>query len=264
MFPRKRDFSYFEGEKGVRMSLIAYHHAEQPPVLNGTELDRRLAQGWFRMHQEIFTTTHLFTHDDIHRVHWLRYPVADIKERASHRRMRKKHAGFRVSIDDFAGIPGDHEVLFAKYRAAIDFEGADSVEHALFGDEPGRQNIFHTKVISLFDKDRLVAGGYFDLGEAAGTSILHFFDPEYKTFSLGRYMILLTVDFLRDHGYAWYYPGYVVSGRPKMNYKLFLGRDMAQYFHAPSAMWRPFEESILGPERLTEADKLQIALAFME
>ncbi len=244
--------------------MIAYHQAERPAALSGTELDRRLASGWFRMHQEIFTTSHLFTEADIHRVHWLRYAVDKISNRPSHRRLKKRHAGFRVSIDPFSVIHPDQEVLFMRYRASIDFEGADSIAHALFGDEPTGANIFETRVISIYDGTRLVACGYFDLGESSGTSILHCFDPDYQAYSLGRYMMLVTVDYLQKNGYAYYYPGYVVSGRPKMNYKLFLGRDVADYFDPATGMWLPFEESILLSERLTEADKLQIALAFIE
>lgn len=244
--------------------MIAYHHSDRPDFLTGAELDRRLADGWFRMHQEIFTTTHLFAQDDIYRVHWLRYEVSRLSERASHRRLRKLNANFRVVLEDFSGVQPEHEELFRKYRASIEFEGADSVMHALFGDEPNGVNIYQTRCLSVFENNRLIAAGYFDVGDSAAASILHFFDPDYRRTSLGRYMILLTVDFLRDNGYTYYYPGYVVAGKSKMNYKLFLGRESASYFDPSTNMWLPFEEPILQPERLTEADKLQIVLAFVE
>jgi leucyl-tRNA---protein transferase len=244
--------------------MIAYHHSESPAELQGTELDRRLADGWFRMHEDIFTTSHLFTQDDIYRVHWLRYNLHHLSDRPSLRRLRKLNAPFRVECEDFSGIRADHEELFKKYRASIDFDGADSVAHALFGEAPTGRNIYQTKCLSVFDSDRLIAGGYFDLGERAGTSILHFFDPGYRRSSLGRFMMLRTVDYLLEHGFLFYYPGYVVAGKSKMNYKLFLGRDVATYFDPATGMWLPFDEKILLPERLTEADKLQIVLAFVD
>jgi len=35
---------------------------------------------------------------------------------------------------------------------------------------------------------------------------------------------------MRSKGLQWYYPGYVVAGKPKMDYKLFLGREVVEYF----------------------------------
>lgn len=244
--------------------MIAFHHSERPSAILGSELDRRLAEGWFRMHQEIFTTTHLFSQDDIYRVHWLRYDLSQFTERASHRRLRKLNSKFRVTVEDLVEVSPRHEALFAKYRASIDFDGADSVSHALYGEEPLALNIYNTKVISIYDGDKLIAAGYFDVGEDAGASILHFFDPAYPRTSLGRFMMLLTIDFLRSNGSKFYYPGYVVAGKPKMNYKLFLGREIATYYEPTTGVWLPFDETILRGERLTEADKLQIVLAFVD
>jgi len=244
--------------------VIAYHHSERPFFLSGAELDRRLEEGWFRMHCGIFTTSHLFSQQEIFRVHWLRYDLSQLSDRASHRRLRRLNARFSVTLEDFSTVCADHEELYSRYRTFIEFEGADSVTHALFGDEPDGLNIYRTKCISVFDGKRLIAGGYFDVGETAGASILHFFDPGYSRTSLGRYMMLLTVDYLRDNGFSWYYPGYVLAGKAKMNYKLFLGRETATYFDPATGMWLEFDDKILQYEPLTEADKFQIVLAFVE
>lgn len=244
--------------------MVAYHRAEHPSSLDGDELDRRLAAGWFRMHQDIFTTTHLYTEDNFHRVHWLRYSLDRITDRMSHRRIRRMNAGFDITIEKFSSIRLDHALLFARYRSSINFDGAASISHALFDDQSPDKNIFDTYSISIVDDIRLIAGGYFDVGDKSGTSILHFFDPDYRRYSLGRYMILLTIDYLKSRGFTHYYPGYVVSGKEKMNYKLFIGRDLAEYFDPSTGIWLPFDERILLPERLSEVDKLQIALALIE
>lgn len=246
------------------MSVIAYHHAEYPEALTGGELDRRLAAGWFRMNQGIFTTTHLYTDDNFFRVHWLRYELSRIADRVSHRRIRRMNAGFDITIEKLSSIRLDHALLFARYRASITFDGAASISHAMLDDESPEKYIFETYCISIIDNNRLIAGGYFDVGEKSGASILHFFDPEYRRYSLGRYMMLVTIDYLRSNGFTHYYPGYVVSGKEKMNYKLFLGRDLAEYFDPSTGIWRPFDDRILVPERLSEVDKLQIALALSE
>jgi arginine-tRNA-protein transferase len=135
--------------------------------------------------------------------------------------------------------------LHKRYRSSIDFEGALSIEDCLFGEE-STKNIFQTKCISVFDHDRLIAGGYFDVGDKAAASILHFFDPDYGKYSLGKFLILLTIDYLIHHGYDFYYPGYVVEDVAKMNYKLFLGKEDAQYFDPLTSSWKYFDVRILG------------------
>jgi leucyl-tRNA---protein transferase len=113
------------------------------------------------------------------------------------------------------------------------------------GDDFDGINIFNTKCISVFDQGKLIAGGYFDIGLQAGTSILHFYDPAYSRFSLGKFLILITLDYLKLQGHTKYYPGYVVQGFSKMDYKLFLGKEAAQYFAPETMNWKYFKEEIL-------------------
>lgn len=221
-----------------------YYDRVNPESITGQQLDALLALGWYRMHQNVFTTSHVEL-GEIYRVHWLRYPVQSVRAHRSRQRIRRRNHPFTVSIEPFSSIGLAHHQLHQKYRAAIDFDGALSIEECLFGEPPVRNNIFQTHCISVYDRGNLIAAGYFDTGETAAASILHFFHPAYKRYSLGKYLILLTLDFLNNNGYRLYYPGYVVEGLSKMDYKLFLGREQAQYFHPSSAQWLPFEDSIL-------------------
>ena len=125
------------------------------------------------------------------------------------------------------------------------------------------QSIFKTHCISVFDGDKLIAGGYFDTGENSAASILHFFDPEYKRCSLGKYLLLVTVDFLKSAGYSFLYPGYVLAGNTKMDYKLFLGKKVMQYYDAAAEAWKPFQDTILAPEEYSEEDLMEVLLALM-
>jgi len=236
--------------------LKPYYYRLNPEALSGNELDQFLALGWYRMHQYIFTVSHI-EQDGLYRVHWLRYVLDEIKNHVSHRRIRNRNKDLRFTIEDFTAIRADHVDLHGRYRASIDFDGALSIQECLFGASDPVNNIFNTKCISVFDRDKLVAGGYFDVGENSATSILHFSDPLYKSNSLGKYLILLTLDYLKCNGYTFYYPGYVVEGLPKMNYKLFLGKEDAQYFDPEMVMWRSFEDNILIRH---ESDRNQLPL----
>jgi arginyl-tRNA--protein-N-Asp/Glu arginylyltransferase len=221
-----------------------YHHSFYPEEITGSDLDRLLALGWYRMHQTIFTSSHVGL-EEVYRVHWLKYALHELKTHASHQRICKRNKNFSFTIEDFTSIRRDHTELHQSYYASIDFDGALSIEECLFGEEGTSRNIYNTKCISIFDDDKLVAGGYFDTGDKAAASILHFFDPHYKRNSLGKYLILLTIDYLKANQFELYYPGYVVEGNSKMNYKLFLGKEEAQYFDPESVTWKYFEERIL-------------------
>ncbi len=226
--------------------MTPYFHSIRPDTISDAELDLLLSIGWYRMHQTVFTCSHLHL-EEAHRVHWLRYPLVEIKTHASHKRIRNRAKTFRCTIDDVTTIRADHETLYETYYQSINFDGAYNIHSSLFGDELSERNVFKTKCISVYDQNKLIAGGYFDVGARAATSILHFFDPLYRKYSLGKYLMLLTVDFLTSGGYDYYYPGYVVAGNDKMNYKLFIGKEATQYFDPESATWKYFEARILMP-----------------
>lgn len=215
-----------------------------PDSIAGNELDQLLALGWYRMHQYLFTCSHIGI-EEPHRVHWLRYDISEIRIHSSHQRIRKRNKNFRFTIENFTALREDHRQLHQRYRSSIDFDGALSIEDCLFGEEIITGNIFNTKCISVYDHDTLIAGGYFDVGDKASASILHFFDPQYRKYSLGKYLILITIDYLKLQGYEYYYPGYVVEDVAKMDYKLFLGKCEAQYFDPLTVRWKYFEEGIL-------------------
>ncbi len=228
----------------ILYSLKPYYYSVNPDVITGVELDQLLSLGWYRMHQYLFTCSHIGL-EEPHRVHWLRYAINEITSRPSHRRIVHRCRNFHFVIEDFTTIRADHTELHKQYRSSIDFDGALNIMDCLFGDEE-TVNIFNTKSISVFDQDQLIAGGYFDVGDKAAASILHFFNPDYSRYSLGKYLILLTIDYLKFHHYEYYYPGYVVEDSPKMNYKLFLGKKEARYFDPLTVTWKHFDERILG------------------
>lgn len=226
-----------------------YYDRLHPDQCRGEDLDALLSLGWYPMGQTVFTTSHLFRDDDSSppQVHWLRFPVHNIADRSSHKRIRRKNTSFkRVQISPFKHEQSLDE-LYRKYLDSINFDGYSSVEDATFA--RGEENIYRTTAILVYDQDKPVSCGIFHVGADSVASVLHFFDPLYKKFSPGKYLMLSTIDYCRDRGLAWYYPGYVIGGNPKMDYKLFLGKDKAQYYspepHPLSGRWLPFSEEIL-------------------
>ena len=143
-----------------------YFQTLSPEELEGYELDQLLALGFYRMHQTIFTVSHI-EHGELYRVHWLRYAVGHLKHRAAHRRIRSRAKNFTHTIEDAITILPEHKNLHARYRASIDFDCAFSIEECLFGEDDEGSSIYKTKCISVFDDGRLIAAGYLDLGDSA-------------------------------------------------------------------------------------------------
>jgi arginine-tRNA-protein transferase len=224
--------------------VLPYFDSIHPESINGHALDQLLAFGWYRMHQTLFTCSHIGANDE-HRVHWLRFDVGQIKRHDSHQRIRRKNRSFRFTIQPLKSVDEAAIELYDRYYASIDFDGASSIQRCLWGDENPAANIFDTKCISIFDQSKLIAVGYFDCGDKAAASILHGYHPDYKRYSLGKYLILLTLDYLRANHYRYYYPGYVIEGLDKMDYKLFLGKDQAEYFKPETLSWEFFKDELL-------------------
>lgn len=234
--------------------MVVYKKIRHPTTLTGQQLDALLALGWYRMNQTIFTTTHSFIDalSDFRPVWWLRFPVDGIQEHASHRRLRRRNAHFQVEYQASYLPHPSHELLYHRYLQSVPFDGYSSIHDALFYD--AEHNIYDTYAILVKDGDKLVAMGIFDVGERAGTSILHFYDPAYAPFSLGKYLILLTLDHLRARDGVWYYPGYVVTDAPRFDYKLFLGKQAATYFDPLSQEWKPWNDSVFQSVSYSEED----------
>lgn len=227
---------------------MAYRKMHYPAELTAEAMDGYLAGGWYRMHQAIFTITHTFRESrlDICPVWWLRFPVGGLENHRSHTRIRRRNQHLQVRLESPFHYSSSYEDLYARYLASVPFAGYTSIQEALYGEgDPALGTIYDTHAWVVSDGDKVVAVGLFDMGRASAASILHFYDPAYASNSLGKYLILLTIDHLQALGCQWYYPGYVVSGDTRFDYKLFLGRNQASYFEPEVQSWQPFREELL-------------------
>ena len=235
-----------------------YHAIRFPRHLTRKELDELLSQGWFRMYLRVFTASHYNTWPEptLLKLYWLRYAVDEVVDRRSHIRIRGRSSGFSVDCRPFQSPTADEEAFFSKYRSACGFDAYNSIQSALFG-VSRRPSIFHTMALRVRDGSRLIAMGLFDIGEVSGASILHFYDRSYKGLSLGKYLMLLTIDWLKAEGFRYYYPGYIAPGNPRFDYKLFLGTEHARYYEQTLDSWVPFSQEIMQPLEYSKNEAIE-------
>lgn len=206
--------------------------------IKGRMLDDYLSRGWYRMGQFIFTGHVMVLNERFHLLHWLRLSVAEINYGKKQKSIIRKNGRFHTRIKPFA-ITEEIENLYTLYRASTDFEASPSVYSYLM--EGNENNVFDTQCIEVRDNDKLIAIGYFDEGENSIAGILNFYDPAYSSFSLGKYLMLVKIDYGKKMSKQWYYTGYIVNGYPKFDYKLFADIHATQVFNRHDETWSVFQ-----------------------
>lgn len=209
-----------------------------PEVLTPEELDAYLEIGWFRMGQSIFTTNFLNFKNNFYSAIWLRVDLLKFAGDTTQQKLAKRNSRF-VNIIQDADLNVEKENLYSRYKQNISFETSASLSHLLFG--KSNRSVFNTKEICIYDGGRLIAVGYFDLGDVSAAGITCFYDPEYKKFSLGKYLIYLKIEYCKKLDLHYFYPGYFVPGYSFFDYKLTIARSQLEYLQLRTNRWLPVE-----------------------
>ena len=215
------------------------------PIIRGDALDFYLGQGYYRMQQDLFTCQFVPFDGQLYTAHWLRLEVARVQWGPEQRRLLRRNARFAATIRPLR-LTTEHEELYTRYRQAIAFDAAPTVEAVLLGGAV--HNIFDTYIIELRDGEQLVAVGIFDHGVRTMAGILNFYDPAYRQYSLGKYLLLLKTDHARHLQLDYYYPGYLVHGYPKFDYKLFPCVAATEAFDSVGGQWQPFSQAAVAAQ----------------
>ncbi len=237
--------------------LFPYVDKNDPFVLSPESLDSYLSQGWYRMGGHVFTTHFLFFQGKPFSAIWIRQRLTTHKFSKSQRKLMRKNAKlFDVAYGPRV-IDTEREELYGRYAA--DFDGrlsltiSDSLE-----DYAHNTGIFNTWETTVREKvsGKLVGVSYFDLGDNSAASILGIYDPLLSSFSLGYYTMLLEMAFCQERNLDFYYPGYVVPGYQRFDYKLRLGAS--EYFDLRSKDWIAYEQETIETNGPVEAQRRKL------
>lgn len=223
--------------------MLSENNIYYPERMNGKELDDFLEMGWYRIGQSIFTTHFVLLNDYIYRVFWLRYKLKNIVLSRSQRRLINLNKQFNVAVKPFE-ITDEIENLYADYKTCINFQGSISVHHWLYGDRPPA-NVFDTEIIEIRDKEKLIAVGIIDKGSESIAGIMNFYHPDYKRYSLGKYLMLLKIELGLRRNLRWYYPGYIVYQRPAFDYKLSINKDAVEVLIPEMKGWQLYQRQFI-------------------
>jgi arginine-tRNA-protein transferase len=206
-----------------------------PEHLAPETLDLYLARGWFRMQQDIFITHFLQFGGRLYDALWLRLVMSDFQWSEKQQKHRRHCQRFTTLTEPYVWSQ-DMEDLYALYRESVRFEAAQDLNELL--GEPGK-NIFDTRVVKIFDGIHLIAAGFFDVGGKSVAGISSIYHPDYRRYSLGKYLVLCKLDFCLQEGMQYFYPGYIVPGHERFDYKMEIAPDVSEYYDAALEQWRP-------------------------
>ena len=226
---------------------------DNPKSLSPVKLEAYWGTGWFRYRQQVFTYSKSVHKGVSYPVRWLRYNLNALKPRRSHKEIVKKNKGYTCTVADlnYEASKDKFEVLYKKYRLNIDFEGEKAAYDLLFNKNSSK-DVFQTKTISLYDNEKLIGIGFFDLAEYSGAQVLNFFDPDYHKQSIGKYLTLETMRYLQSINYKYFYVGFEYVGHSKMDYKLFVGEEGVEYLDKNTNQWKFYGDCKSDASRLIE------------
>lgn len=206
------------------------------PSVKGRLLDAYLHAGWYRMGANIFTTRSFEDNLVEYRVFWLRYRINAIRLSGSSTSIIKKNKSFSVSIRPFE-LTEELERLHDLYFEKIDFITSFTIAELL---EDVENMIYDSWLIEVRDNNKLIAAGIFDKGENTIAGIKNIYHPDYQKYSLGKYLILIKLQFCIQNNIEFYYPGYIAPGHAKFDYKLSVDKSATEVLDTNSSVWLPY------------------------
>jgi arginine-tRNA-protein transferase len=208
----------------------------------GELLDKLLEAGFYRMHQHVFTTDCTILNDEFLSLFWLRTNLAKTQFSKSQLKLQQLNKKFRVEISVLKLTEEVYE-LFTKYRASINFDHVHQLDD--FITEANGINRFYSKQVCIYDQEKLIAFGLFDEGKDSIAGIINIYDPAYKKYSLGKYLMFLKCQYAIAHHFKYYYPGYIAVGYNKFDYKIYPNVEAVEILDSMQAIWFPYSEAIL-------------------
>lgn len=216
--------------------LVLPHHDND---FKSSTLDSYLANGYYRMQHYLFTTheTMFDTEGKSYPVFWLRTNLPKLKENRTAKNIKNKCSKFSVTITT-AAVLDEHEMLYAAYKKNIYFNTSEKC--ADFLEDTYIPNPFNSLMIEVRDGIQLIALGYFDIGTTSLAGIMNFYHPAYRQFSLGKYLMLLKINYAIQNNFKYYYTGYISTATDKFDYKLFPDSNAVEVYLPNEKKWVPY------------------------
>lgn len=236
------------------MSTIIHHLNHLSPE----ELDRYLQHGWRTTGQAVYNCNFLWLeHGEMVSVLPMRLHLDNHRFSKSMRKiLRRNLSRFRICYGP--GCQPDEDVLDVNdaYLRNFPKKSLYNIDYHIVGNYHRR--VLNTWECRVYDKERLIAISFFDLGSSTAYGKAGIYDPEYQQHSLGLFTMALEIEFCKRRQLKHYFPGYVSDEHPLFDYKHRIGA--MDYFDIFTQKWRPYGKDIIRQKPL-EIIRYQLELA---
>lgn len=159
-------------------------------------------------------------------IHPLRLHLRQHRDSKSQRRILRRNSDTAVRVIP-AVVGPEQESLFFRHRTRFRSNVPESLRDFMGSDHPATHPCRCVSV-EVRIGERLAAVSYLDVGSRAVSSVYAMFDPEESHRSLGIFTLLKEIQWAREQGMDWLYPGYATAGPGIYDYKKSL-RPLQRY-----------------------------------
>ncbi len=219
--------------------LPAFYARFHVDKLSPQEMDEALAAGYFRNGLEFCSIS--ARHINLQWVSsvMLRLPIEGYLFKKKHRKILKSNdLRFTHEVKPFV-LTAEKEALWQRFKTNVHKWGlvAQLERHLLRGNPADNYRMFD---LCVYDQGKLVAFTAFDLGANSIASLEAAYDPDYASYSLGFYTMLLEIQYCQQQKLTFYYPGFYPRDISMFNYKLRPGG--MTFFRLKTQEWLPIGE----------------------
>lgn len=200
-------------------------------------MDAFLAAGWRHFGTHFYRYS-LMEHDgELQTVVPLRIDLRKFTLSKSQRRVLRKNQDVRVTFLP-AAISEEAVTMFQRHKARFTDNVPEELTVFLSSEPATIPGECLTVRCEL--EDQCVALSFMDVAARSTSSVYGMFEPEHESRSLGIFTLLCEIEWARQHGKAYAYPGYATLGSSHYDYKKqFSGLEG---YHWSSETWIPWTE----------------------
>jgi leucyl-tRNA---protein transferase len=180
------------------------------------QMDRYWAEGWRHFGIYFFRYRTAAHSDKQFNVLPLRIDLERFELTRSQKRVLAKNHDTQVRLRP-AELNDANEELFRKHRVRFRDNVPTSLKEFL-SPLPATVPCLNLELCNYID-ERLVGVTFLDIGKHSTSAVYAIFDPAEAKRSLGILMMLYSIQFSREHGHRYYYPGYAYREPFSYDYK---------------------------------------------
>lgn len=217
-----------------RMSFIfdEFHAEEVVPE----DMDLLWENGFRHFGTHFYRYSHSYLNDEVALILPLRILLSEFKMTESQKRVIRKNKDTTYTIRDCV-IDQEKEDLFYIHRERFTSNVPESI-YTFLSSDPAKIPC-NTKEVCVYRENRLIAVSFMDMGKSAASSVYAMFDPAFNKKSLGIYTMLLEIDYSKEQGFDYLYPGYAFREQSFYDYKK--NFHPAEYYNWDEERWLPYE-----------------------